>query len=356
VSLEHIWIPSWKRSWLWENEVGAKGYGLGAGEENSETLVASMDKRAGLLAANTQHPTPNTQSWWCLSIAVPHEAAETVASFLIELGSEGVIESERDLTQPASPFTTVQGFFPLTRPTEELQRAVAQHLQQLRREFSDLNEVKPQISEITSDAWAGQWRGHFPPLLVGQRFLVLPPWESSAAWPERIPLIIDPSLAFGTGHHATTQGCLEAIESICLRDGPPARAFDLGTGSGILAIALAKLGTPNVWATDNDPIALEEAQKNATTNHVRHHLHLSDVEVAALPVPFPLLVANLFSSTLIALAPILSTAAPSRGYAILSGIQLDQEADVIAAYTAPLWQLITRYPKEEWVTLVIQRT
>ena len=155
----------------------------------------------------------------------------------------------------------------------------------------------------------------------------------------------------GSGHI-----CLEAIEALCQHYGPPARALDLGTGSGILAIALSKLGTQDVWATDNDPIALAEAHKNATANQTIERIRLSDAEVEALSLPFPLLVANLFSSTLVSLAPTLTAAVVPQGHAILSGIQLDQEADVLAAYPSPLWQLVTRYPKDEWVTLVLRRS
>jgi ribosomal protein L11 methyltransferase len=298
----------------------------------------------------------NPQSWHCLSVSVPHDVAEIVASFLVELGSEGVIESECDLTQPTSPVTTVQGFFPLTRSSEELHSTLSTYLQQLAAEFPHLGKVEPRLSEISSEAWSSQWRGHFPPLLVGQGFLVLPPWESAAAWPERIALMIDPSMAFGTGHHATTQGCLEAIEDLCRQQGPPLHALDLGTGSGILAIALAKLGAHEVWATDTDLIALDEAQKNITANHVPQTIRLSGAPVEMVPLPFSFIVANLFSSTLISLASTLTSATTPHGHVILSGIQLDQEADILLTYAAPIWQLVTRYPKDEWVTIVLQRS
>jgi ribosomal protein L11 methyltransferase len=162
-------------------------------------------------------------------------------------------------------------------------------------------------------------------------------------------------MAFGTGHHATTQGCLEAIEELSREHGLPATALDLGTGSGILAIALAKLGTPIVWATDIDPTALEEAQKNSEANLVADALRLSNTPVDQFSSPVSLLVANLFSITLVSLAPDLVRLVKSGGHAILSGILLDQEPDVLGTYTLPPWRLVRRYPREEWVTLVYRR-
>jgi ribosomal protein L11 methyltransferase len=123
-----------------------------------------------------------------------------------------------------------------------------------------------------------------------------------------------------------------------------------------LAIALAKLGAQEIWATDNDPIALDEANKNVAANQVAPYVRLSSASVEALHLSFPLIVANLFSSTLVLLAQTLTSAVIPQGYAILSGIQLDQETDVLAAYPSPSWHLVTRYPKDGWVTLVIQQS
>jgi len=162
-------------------------------------------------------------------------------------------------------------------------------------------------------------------------------------------------MAFGTGHHATTQTCLEALESLCIQGGPPERALDLGTGSGILAIALAKLGSTAIWATDIDPDALVEARRNATVNQVADALHISATALDALPLPFPLVIANLFATTLIELSLPLRSAVASSGYTILSGIQADQEEVVRHAFCSPAWTLTKRLPKEEWVTLVLRR-
>lgn len=299
------------------------------------------------------------QRWQCLSVTVPLEVAEAVANFFLELGSTGVVEGEQDPATLDSPTTTVQGFFLAERSSHDLLAAVTHYLYELSIVFPSLaalSHSSPQLSDISSEAWYGnQWRDHFPPIEVGTKFLILPPWENVSAPTDRLLIVIDPSMAFGTGHHATTQSCLEAIETLCVLNGPPQRALDLGTGSGILAIALSQLGTPEVWATDTDPIALEETQKNLSAHRIVADVHLSDQPVEALPLPFPLIVANLFASTLITLAPVLSQAVSQEGYAILSGIQVAQASAVEAAFPAPTWQPVFRLDREEWVTLVFQR-
>ena len=298
---------------------------------------------------------PAPQVWLRLAVPVPHDAAEAVANFLVELGSVGVVESERDFSQPRPAYTEVQGFFSIDTSRSVLIEAVTLHLPELLPLSPNLRQPELQITEISSEAWADQWRGHFPPLPVGQRFLVLPPWEIPSQAADRILLVINPSMAFGTGHHATTQGCLEAIEALSSKHGPPSAALDLGTGSGILAIALAKLGTPTVWATDIDPIALEEARQNGEANQVAEAIHLSATPLDQFLSPVPLLVANLFSITLVSLAPHIARLVQSGGHSILSGILLEQESDILATYSLPHWKLVQRYPREEWVTLVCQR-
>jgi ribosomal protein L11 methyltransferase len=279
-----------------------------------------------------------------------------VANFLVELGSTGVVEGTQDLSQPQTLTTEVQGFFPADASGAALCDALKRYLHDLSTLFPGLGQPVPHLAEVSSASWQDGWREHFPPIAVGKRFLLLPPWESIPTDTDRIVIVIEPSMAFGTGHHATTQGCLEAIERLCAKHGVPDRALDLGTGSGILAIALAKLGTPAVWATDLDPIALDEARKNVEANQVTPLIHLSDLPIEHLPAPFPLIVANLFSTTLVALAPVLSAAVEPEGYVILSGMQTDQEADVQVAYPPPTWCLSTRLVRDEWVTLMLQRT
>ncbi|MCS6925619.1 MAG: 50S ribosomal protein L11 methyltransferase [Candidatus Binatia bacterium] len=308
-----------------------------------------------LLAQGRDQSLLSSGRWLCVSVSVPVEAAETVASLLIALGSAGAIESIQEAPSQQGPTTTVQGFFPVWTDRAMLSDALTSF-------FRDTSVVLPHgtcpspcFTEITDEAWSHSWRVHFPPLMVGDRFVVLPPWDTPPDDTERLVLIIDPGMAFGTGQHATTQSCLQAIETLARRVGIPSRALDVGTGSGILAIALAKLGVPSVWATDVDPLAIEEARKNIALNHVESQVMVSDLTPETLPGPFSLVVANLLAATLVTLAPSLRAATVPGGHAILSGVLREQEAAVRTAYGAPHWQDDFCLTQDEWVTIVLHR-
>ncbi len=297
------------------------------------------------------------ERWLCLSVTVPHEAVEAVSNFLAERGSLGVIEGERDPAAPQSPTTTVRAFFAADSPGSALRSSLRRYLDQLAQLFPRLDLSQPvQLSTLGSQTWQDRWREHFQPLEVGSRFVVLPPWETAPAQTRRDCLVINPSMAFGTGHHVTTRSCLEAIEALCLAHGAPSRALDLGTGSGILSIALAHLGCPDIWALDTDPVALDEARKNLTANRITSGVRLSVQPLESLSLTFPLIVANLFAHTLIELAAPLTRATTPGGYLILSGIQTEQAADVDAAFPTPVWREQSRLVADEWVSLVRRRT
>ena len=295
------------------------------------------------------------ERWLRVAVAVPTEAVEAVSSCLVELGSSGIAEGEWQPDTPPPARTLVQGFFPADRDSGAVLAGLTQHLRNLATEYPALATCIPGSEVITSESWQERWKTHFPPLPVGQGLLILPPWEIRPAHSKRQVIEINPSMAFGTGHHATTYTCLEALEALCDTYGPPARALDLGTGSGILAIALAKLGTPSVWATDSDPTAREEAQKNAEVNGVATAVHISAASLNELPAPFPLVVANLFASTLIAFCPALAQILTHSGHAILSGIQSDQAEAVLEAFSPPDWTLTEHRSKDDWATLIFRR-
>lgn len=298
-----------------------------------------------------------TVQWVSISVLVPREAADAIANFLTELGSPGTAEEPIPPGSSPSSCIRVKGFFVKNSDTTEIAKRVAGYREKIRKYFPSIaRDGAPIIEQLAPIHWETQWRTHFPELLVGKRLRILPPWRSASRSGTRYTIKINPSIAFGTGHHATTQSCLELLESVCLTTPRTIRAaLDIGTGSGILAIALAKLGVPKIWATDNDQDALNEANNNAIQNRVETQLQIGRVSVPQRRRTFDLVVANIFASTLIKLSPSISQAVGDGGRIILSGIQTDQVEPIRDAFHPTHWKEVNCLARDGWATLLMVR-
>ena len=190
-------------------------------------------------------------------------------------------------------------------------------------------------------------------------FVVHGTHEREAARKARSPIRIDAGQAFGTGHHETTAGCLVAIDHV-LRSSRPRSALDLGTGSGVLAIGIARRAKIEVLATDIDPVAVRIARRNARLNGASTLVRCAtaaglDHPVIAAGAPFDLVVANILARPLVDLAPTLHRAVAARGRLILSGLLSRQARAVLAAYRAQGLVPERRIEREGWATLVLRR-
>jgi len=209
-------------------------------------------------------------------------------------------------------------------------------------------EVRP----VHEEDWAAAWKAHFPVLRVGSRLVIRPTWRRHRAVPGDVVLALDPGMAFGTGLHPTTRLCLAGIERWAeegIVDG--ARALDVGCGSGILAIALAKLGAASVLGVDTDPIAVEATAANARRNRLARRIA---AEAGSLPVaggPYDLVAANLIASLLVALAEELAASVRPGGRLLASGIFIDREDEVRAAFAAAGLAVRARTGEGDWVAL-----
>jgi len=209
--------------------------------------------------------------------------------------------------------------------------------------------------EAMSQDWGQSWREFFTPIECGERFEILPPWLSDEGKEGFTPIIIEPKMAFGTGHHPTTALCLACIAHLH-RDGAIASGMeylDLGTGSGILGIGLAKLGLTGL-GLDIDPQAIACAKENAITNNVADVFHLEVGGIHAVPEgkTFQVIVANILSKPLIFMAKdILSHIAPG-GCLALSGILVEQAPDVIRAYVRLGLPEPVQHNEGEWCGLL----
>jgi ribosomal protein L11 methyltransferase len=271
-----------------------------------------------------------------------------VTNFLWELGALGVVEEA-----PVPGTAALRAFFSTNSVANVLDASVREYLHGLER-LGFRGAGVPLIVPLVDQDWASAWREHFRPLAVGASLLVAPSWDVPAA-SDRVIITIDPGRAFGTGHHGTTRGCLEAVERL-VRQAVPATAIDVGTGSGILAIALARLGVARVLAVDDDPDAIAVATENAARNDVSARVECRVTDVAALQTPAaPLVVANLLTAAHHRFAATYARHVDAGGRLVLGGI-LEAEADtVLESVAAHGFGRVEAIRIDGWTTLVLER-
>ncbi len=205
------------------------------------------------------------------------------------------------------------------------------------------------LNSICQEHWETEWQKQWQALPVGQRLWVRPSFCEPPT-DDRIDIVLDPGMAFGTGTHPTTQLCLEAIERIC-RDHPPATLLDMGAGSGLLAIAALKLGTLSAVAIDMEQESVDASLTNAAMNGVRLDARLDDTPPAA---QFDLVVANILAAPLVWMATELAASVSNR--LLLSGLLVEQVDDVAAAYIAQGLTERRRDQMGEWASVELTRT
>lgn len=211
-----------------------------------------------------------------------------------------------------------------------------------------LPSAKVSRATVKLEDWANAWKAHLKAVRTG-RLWIGPPWEASPV--DQIPIVIEPKMAFGTGDHPTTILCLEAIDQYLQRH-PGSDMLDVGTGSGVLAIAARKLGAGRVAGVDNDPIAVANAQENASANNAQP-IELSIGSVQDIAGSFDLVVANILANTLVDLAP--GLARVTRDQLILAGILIEQQQQVTQAYVGRGLTLHNVQRSGEWVRLDFHR-
>jgi len=286
-------------------------------------------------------PAPSP-AWITIRVEVAPEVADAVANFLVEAGASGVLTEADGVGRLEAPVPAAAGA-----------RVVAA----VERYLASLGEIVPAARRATLAAvpvpetdWEALWRRHHRPVAVGRRLLVAPPWDVPRA-PGREVLVIEPGMAFGTGQHATTRACLEAIED-AVETGEVRSALDVGTGSGVLALALARLGVERVVALDTDPAVAPLARANLARNGATRVALLAG-PLAAVRGRFDLVVANLLADAIVAGAGALARAVGPGGRLVVSGLVGEQLPAVRRAY--PGWRVAKTRAAAGWRTLTLVR-
>ncbi|MDP2158782.1 MAG: 50S ribosomal protein L11 methyltransferase [Nitrospirota bacterium] len=273
-------------------------------------------------------------------VTASEESRDALISKMSEMGAIGFVEQDEGVIgyfepkqSPAEICDELGRFKPLLEASG------------LDASFSLTHNVLPEKD------WNETWKKNFTPIDVGDNLTIIPSWLQSAT--NRIPIIIDPGMVFGTGHHETTRTCLCMIEKIA-RSGSKKSFLDIGTGTGILAIGAARLGFEQVIALDIDPLAVDAAQRNAEANSL-NNIEVLEGTIGAVNSRFDLIAANLLVEILIGIAPELSDRLQPGGRAILSGLLIGQENSVIEAMASSGLHLQEKIIDGKWVSLVMTK-
>ncbi|MEM6280941.1 MAG: 50S ribosomal protein L11 methyltransferase [Chloroflexota bacterium] len=297
--------------------------------------------------------------WLEMALRVEAELAETIAAQLASYGYKGVV-LERDDIPDTDPWD--EGNIP--PPMHQVVRVYLPHdddvavkQQELIGILSHYPVEEPVFRDVQEQDWAEAWKVHYHTLRLGQRLVIRPEWESAEIGPDDVEIVLDPGMAFGTGTHPTTQLCMEAVERL-LETGDS--VVDLGCGSGILAIAAAKLGAGDIFAIDNDAVAAESARENLTRNHVSDRIELATGSLADVLVTgkqFDFALVNILARVIIPMCDEgLGNIVKPGGKAIFSGLIESQTEDVEAALIHTGLQPQKRVQMGDWMLIEAMRT
>jgi len=290
--------------------------------------------------------------WLEVSVQVNGEAAEAVSEVFNRYGHGGAVieEAISETDEAVGETLTVKVYLPFENGQAVGQREIEEALWHL----SQLYPIPvPRFRHLSEEDWAHAWKKHYRVLRVGQRIVVKPSWHTYTPRPDDVVVELDPGMAFGTGLHPSTRLCLVALEKHLI---PGMSVLDLGTGSGILAIAAARLGAGLVMALDIDPIAVKAARANVSANKVEH---IVSVKPGSWPTlephdqAFDIVLVNILAETIVELVSGgLIHCLKEGGLIVVAGLIESQETMVVEALGVQGVDIVERLQEKDWIALV----
>jgi ribosomal protein L11 methyltransferase len=302
--------------------------------------------------------------WLELTVQTHPEAVESVSELLNRYTTGGVaIEEPIELIDEGQEYRVMIGqpvkvhaYLPIDGKEEAARQQVAEglwHLSSLGPQF--VGDMQTRV--VHEEDWANAWKDYYHVTHIGQRLVIRPSWREYLPKNDEVVLELDPGMAFGTGLHPTTRMCLEQVEQ---RMRPDMRVLDVGTGSGILALAAAKLGAAKVHCIDNSSVAVESALANAEMNHLSDRVNvvlgvLDAEEATRLAGQYDLVLANIIARVIGSIASNLAQVLAPGGILITSGIIEDRRYEAEQPLLATGLKLIKQVMIDDWVTLILQK-
>ena len=305
--------------------------------------------------------------WAEVSITTSHEATEFIAEIFHDLGASGVVIEDPELVNsyirpgqwdytdiPEAENTevvTVKAYLPVDDELDEKLRSFEREVNALSSHNVDKGPGAISCSEIQDEDWAENWKQYFHTEKVGDIIVIKPTWEDYEASPDDVVIELDPGEAFGTGTHPTTAMCIRELETL-VKGGMT--VFDVGTGSGILSIAAARLGAAKITAVDYDRTALKVAKENIEQNHVADVITLGQSDILKqVEGKADLVIANIIADIIIRLFDELEAHLNPGGSLLASGIIADRIGDVTEAALAHGFTIDKVVETGGWAAMVI---
>lgn len=297
--------------------------------------------------------------WLELGVRAEREAAEAVSAIMAEYAYGGGVAIDEDITPSpegdgyvynlGKPIL-VKAYLPL----DDEAGAVVERLRAALDHLSFLRPIEPLIvRRLAEEDWANTWKEHYHVLHIGRRLVIVPTWREYTAQSLEAVIYLDPGMAFGTGLHPTTRGCLERLEDVIR---PGQQVLDVGTGSGILALAAARLGAERILALEIDPVAVQAASANVDLNGLGHVITVTE---GSLPPAgdrrFDVVVANIIARIIADLAVPLAESLHPGGVLITSGIIAERQEMVLGRLADAGLTLSRQDADGDWITLTLTK-
>lgn len=287
--------------------------------------------------------------WLRISLNCPETVLEAISDLIGVVSGSGV-----EQTPVREGTSTITGFFRLDQG-----KSREQILDRLEKEITPLFQLyrltapEPVCTTMDDEDWSTSWQQFFKPFAIIPGLVIKPSWESYEPGPDEQVIEMDPGMAFGTGRHASTKLALKLIHD-SFQNNPPKNVLDVGTGTGILAMAAMLFGAEQVVAIDNDPEAVRVATENIANNNLQHKINTSATELAGIRGRFDLVCANIVHDVLVDMAPAIARSLSPGGRLVLAGILCGtQEKSIIDIYRQLNITLLTTAHEDEWASLLL---